>query len=595
MRDMKETLRKQDWLLLLLVSASGVLVRLYYHASFFGGGSLDALPFSDERSYYLAGAQLFSEQGWRYFLTPRSLWNGPLNVLWIAFLGRQIVLIKVMNLLLLAGVGVLAWDAARRLFSRSAAYTALLLVTIHPPFARFGPTLLSEPLFVFFTALGFWLVVSRFESRPGRGALLAGIVLGLGALVRPTLQLFPVALLLVWGALALRSRSLRGQLVLPLLLAAGFLLPVVPWALKNALVLDKVGLSNGLGAVLYLGSDLRVDGDEPVYSGMDFRTGEVTAPFTHLDTEGDRRLVHAAWQQVRAHPSDSARLFAKKPFRFLLGRPISYFSPHRDWLEYARRSPLRDLAYVSLEVVLVPLAALVGIAGILLLPGPGAVRVFAGALIAYFTLLHSVTFPIPRLALPIFPPLAVFAAGVITRTDDRRHLAPTIVAISFAVSLWMALSQRGADPGVASERDLQYFETVRRFDVDQGEPADLRRLWDGRFVSTGPDPRLVFSIPPLAVGTNQVVFLELTGDDPAATDASSRRANGHIFWRPEGGSFSEANSQPFRIVVDGERRLHRISPSLRPGWHGNISGFRLDFADNRPGVTYRVDRLEVRF
>ena len=57
----------------------------YHHAR--TDGDFSALLYSDERSYYLAGAQGIQDQGLGWYLTPRSLWSGPLNPLWIAALG----------------------------------------------------------------------------------------------------------------------------------------------------------------------------------------------------------------------------------------------------------------------------------------------------------------------------------------------------------------------------------------------------------------------------------------------------------------------------------------------------------------------------
>ena len=117
----------------------------------------------------------------------------------------------------------------------------------------------------------------------------------------------------------------------------------------------KAGLANGLGAVLYLGGDLRRNGDEPVYSGVDFDTFRITTPYTHLDTEGDARLVAVAKDRMLQHPLATGALFIRKGARYLLGSFHGYFWPYNGLvgkLEHdpSWRSKCSTLVWLSLQV-----------------------------------------------------------------------------------------------------------------------------------------------------------------------------------------------------------------------------------------------------
>jgi hypothetical protein len=102
--------------------------------------------YPDESNYYLPAAQMLRDLGLGFFLSPRSLWNGPLNPLWIALFQGHVPLVKFVNVLLFSiasaflagGVGVsFGW--------RRASLVALGLL-VFPPTYQLVPTLLTEPL-----------------------------------------------------------------------------------------------------------------------------------------------------------------------------------------------------------------------------------------------------------------------------------------------------------------------------------------------------------------------------------------------------------------------------------------------------------------
>ncbi|MBN8550907.1 MAG: glycosyltransferase family 39 protein, partial [Deltaproteobacteria bacterium] len=257
---------------LLLLVLLEVLVRVLavYH---FGEGQWSIASFSDEKNYYLPAARAILEQGSAFFLTPRSLWNGPVNPLWIALWQADIASVKIANIVLISLCSLCVWDIARVLFGYAAAYTALALFILYPPFLEFAPTVLTEPPFIFLLALSFWFYVCC-PWRMTQAAICAGVALGLAILTRPTAQLFPLFLLCILGVVWLVSwctgKSLQfGQRKL-VTFAVAAALTITPYIAKNYFCFGKLGIANGLGAVLFLGNDLRTSGDEPLYSQMSF-------------------------------------------------------------------------------------------------------------------------------------------------------------------------------------------------------------------------------------------------------------------------------------------------------------------------------------
>ena len=238
---MPNEITRRDIAVVSLILAAAIGAILAYHHTR-TGGDFSALLYSDERVYYLSGAQAILDEGLGWFLTPRSLWNAPLNPLWVAAFGGNIAAVKIANLLLFAATGTLVWDMGRRLFGKPAAYIALVTLALYVPFYRFVPTILTEPLFIPLVMLALWLIVA-FEDRNTWALGGAGLAFGAATLARPTTQFYPLLLLAIagLGVLVARRRGTDswGLLRPTLLIIAGFAMLVVPFVLKNTIALDK--------------------------------------------------------------------------------------------------------------------------------------------------------------------------------------------------------------------------------------------------------------------------------------------------------------------------------------------------------------------
>lgn len=582
-----------------VVIAAGIALKLGYALTSAEGG-LSSLTYPDEKNYYLAAAQEIRNLGTGFFFTPRSLWNGPVNPLWVWLWGTDVGTIKIANIILGAVTTWLVWLTTRRLFGERPALIALMAVTLHPPFVVFTPTILTEPVFIFFLVAS----ISCFLLNGSRSALLdlgSGVLLGLAALTRPTIQLFPFFLIGCFVLLrfapisSFRSAVSELQVRRFVLWIAGFLVLVGPYVAKNAFYLGKTGIANGSGAVLYLGNDLRKNGDEPVYSGMDFDTFEITAPFTHLDTEGDRLLTEVAVARMRANPLDSAALFFRKNLRFLFGYPAHYFYPYRDLLTAGKTWSPGRVSITVFEILLTVLFSVTALAGLstrMLKPGA---RFLLGSLLLYYVLLHGVTNPIPRLALPLFPFLAIIGSGVLGTWRGRAYTC-SVWAVSLCIFLWIALIGRTWSTGVVSKNAFKWFSVGR--EINLARPAwtqDLQVVGasvEGVTVTvTGSDPYLVYLFPSLESLRNQVVLISLAAEPPPPADST---AQAQLFWSRESPpQFSEERSVHFQITLDGNERTYQLSASASPVWKPQIEALRLDLPDSRPGIRYRISRLAL--
>lgn len=282
------------------------------------------------------------------------------------------------------------------------------------------------------------------RGKPWRFAV-PGLLLGLLALVRP--DYLPFGFL--FGALAFfgasrsfstNRRSIRAGLVATAVLMIAFVLPIVPWTVRNAVVLDRfVPISTGGGKVLYEGTFLPGDGNEhgwlmhwiPRYDSLRRadRQGEPVTPQEVKDTDADPILDRIAAERFPDLPRDQAlsRLARENLDRYLVGDPFGYLSmtiakiPEM-WTHVA--PPAVDRRWWAVAYHLVALAF--GLLGLVLLT---LRRRFEAAImwtvLAGVTLLGVATLANPRRNVPAMPIVFSLAGyAVATVVSPRKGVRP---------------------------------------------------------------------------------------------------------------------------------------------------------------------------
>lgn len=147
---------------------------------------------------------------------------------------RPLVAIAILHLALGAGTVLLTASAAQRWgLGHARILAAAVVVACDPVLLWQSRFIMTETLSAFLTA---WALAEL--ARPGwRGAVFGGGCLGLSGLCRPSL--LPGALLIVLGSLAADSKNWRERICRSLAVAAAACFVLVPWAVRNALVLGE--------------------------------------------------------------------------------------------------------------------------------------------------------------------------------------------------------------------------------------------------------------------------------------------------------------------------------------------------------------------
>jgi 4-amino-4-deoxy-L-arabinose transferase-like glycosyltransferase len=293
LRGLQERHGRTTLILLVAILALGFVLRAYR--------VVEPLPTpgDDSRAYYALAKALFEEgsYGGRGF-EDSSDWSPGAPLLYAASFyatgGAREGTARIVELLCGLGAIVVVYLLGRRINCRPTGLLAAFGVAVYPPFIHSTGALFSEPpaiLTLPAAVLAFLWASDSLDRRSRRGWpptggsttdsspagptaprqeprigyarwLLPGLLFGLTALIRPEYLLVGIA----FAVLALirigRARGWRPGLAGAALLATALVLTILPWAVRNQVVLDRtVPISTGGGKALYVGTLLPADGE----------------------------------------------------------------------------------------------------------------------------------------------------------------------------------------------------------------------------------------------------------------------------------------------------------------------------------------------
>jgi 4-amino-4-deoxy-L-arabinose transferase-like glycosyltransferase len=226
-----------------------------------------ATPGDDARAYFALSKALYDEgsYGGPEF-DDASDWSPGAPLLYAAAFhatgGAREGTARIVELLCGLAAIVVAYLLGRRINCRPAGLIAALGVAIYPPFIHSTGALFSEPPAIFTLPAAALAFLWASERTRMTAWLLPGFLFGLTALIRPEYLLVGVAFAVLAAIRVGRGHGWKPGLAGAALLAAGLLLPILPWAVRNQVVLDRtVPISTGGGKALYVGTYLPEDGE----------------------------------------------------------------------------------------------------------------------------------------------------------------------------------------------------------------------------------------------------------------------------------------------------------------------------------------------
>jgi 4-amino-4-deoxy-L-arabinose transferase-like glycosyltransferase len=286
---------------------------------------------------------------------------------------------------------------------------AAILVAISPHLIMFNSYILSETLFCFILVL-MGLLTCRYINHPSSSfSVVLGSIMGIGSLIRPSLQFFPLVMAIMVLLLYGRKEGLK----LSLLILLGFMLILSPWLIRNVITLGKISDKSLMIGFLHHGMypDFKYKQKPESYPGpyrFDPRSGEIS------------KNVYSVLEEI----NNRFRTDSSKHLKwYLLKKPAAFWSwdmvqGHRDfYVYYVSQTPYSEnmifqwthkiMKWLHGPLVVI---SLLGSLVVWIFPRPrgigrNSVNVarFVAALLFYYTILHMIGAPFPRYSVPLRP------------------------------------------------------------------------------------------------------------------------------------------------------------------------------------------------
>lgn len=307
--------RRFDRVILAAIFVAGLVLRLAYIALLRGAPETHT---EDPYYYSLIARHLIEGRGYleiasRAYRPPAYPWllAGIYSVAGVNLLAARIAL-AVFGAL--SAVCATLW--VRELSTRRIGYFVGLAVAIYPQLVRYPQTLYSEPFYLFLLFAGMALLMTALRRSSMVLGALTGVTFGLAALTREVTLVMP-AIIGLW--LLLSRKKFSGSVAkVWLAMAAAAIFTVVPWTVRNYLVLHSfVPITTNSGINFYIGNNPAATGlpDWRLVPGVAWNDGG-------NEVEASRQGLREGLRYVRGHLALTVGMWFKKVW--LLWRPPVY-------------------------------------------------------------------------------------------------------------------------------------------------------------------------------------------------------------------------------------------------------------------------------
>jgi 4-amino-4-deoxy-L-arabinose transferase-like glycosyltransferase len=293
------------------------------------------------------------------------------------------------------------------------AHVAGLLFTCSPGGVLYCSAYMTELVSAAVLCLALLCAVRYSDTGRARWAIVMGLLLGYGGLVRPPALL--VAPVLAVLARPKASPRVRGTLRALVLVGLASCAVVLPWTARNCRKLDGCALVslNG-GSNLWIGADPAAMG-----TYRDLRIGEACLR-VRGEVAKDRCFGRLAMQRIREHP---LQWLALAPLK--VGHLLGYESTPVSYLRYATRqqrfgqSATAMFAMITAYHWIILALAIIAIAPLRTGPRPLEVTLSLASILALIAV-HVVFFGVDRYHFVFTPLLCMLAGGAFRQLDARR-------------------------------------------------------------------------------------------------------------------------------------------------------------------------------
>jgi hypothetical protein len=373
---------------------------------------LGVKPLGDDAHEYLSLAEgIRSKHEYSLRGKPTRM-RPPIYPLFLAgvqsLFGANIRFVQAIQALLVTGTVAIFFFLARRVFDTRVSFLATLLLSLYIPWTVRAALIMSEALFIFLMLLSLYLLIVAIQEQKSRYYGAAGAVLALASLTRPITLLLPVLLIAILMISGRRQTRLAHLLRVNLFLALAYLAVLLPWGIRNAVVLHEFTVFPSSGGVnLWVASHPDWRGFVRDHMAHAWRLKEFYAlqqDDYYISSEADKRFYQAAAQNIKADPRGWLFRNSQKLAR------VSYYSFGQELWNTAKHRALTGQSSTFLRVLQAATFVFILLAVLGLVRSLSRRECWAMlAIVMYFFLIQFVSFAEARYMLPIVPFYILFA------------------------------------------------------------------------------------------------------------------------------------------------------------------------------------------
>jgi 4-amino-4-deoxy-L-arabinose transferase-like glycosyltransferase len=338
-------------------------------------------PADDSHAYYALAKSLYTEGSYggpEFDSEATSDWSPGAPWLYAGLFvvtgGPREGSIRILEALLGVGTILVVFFLGWRLGGRWPALLGALGVAIYPPFIHSVGEVMSEPPAMFSLPAAILAFLWAWDGKSPWRWLLPGFLFGATAMFRPEYTLVAAAFVVFAAARWAWQREWAfGATAIGLMLLA-LLLPIVPWTIRNIVVLDKlVPISTGGGKALYVGTFYPADGEYARVKAILYeeQTGESLPPNSQaLNEVNPTELFDHVWKSTYPELERDAAFskIGKENFSKYFGEdPLGYLGMTVRKVGRMWSSGVGEFMATTLGRVIQVALVLLGIAGLVLL------------------------------------------------------------------------------------------------------------------------------------------------------------------------------------------------------------------------------------
>jgi 4-amino-4-deoxy-L-arabinose transferase-like glycosyltransferase len=433
-------------LMALLVAGFFVRVAVLSQTASLGARVTDEQHYSQIAQNIVAGNGYASAPGAPTSIRP-PLYPALLAAIWQPFGTMNLQAVRIVQILLSAATALLVYWIAARVWDTQVARIAAVLFWLYPSFIFYDFLILTETLFTFLLIAFVVATIALIRTPRPLFSVACGVSLGLAALTRSVL--WPLPLLLCPALLLLLSGAWLKRVALALLVLAGYLVVVGPWAVRNTRLQHVVTVVDTMGGMNLRMGNYEYTPDDRMWDAVSL-TGEKNWMHDYEPnypgepvTEGrkDKWAQRKAIQYMRAHPSVTLRRSLIK-FADFWGLEREYMAGVQQGM-YSPPFWFEVVAFLTLLASFVAVAV-TGAAGVWL-ASPRDIRAHIVLLLPVLVLMgaHTIVFGHSRYHLPVMPIFAGYAAALLAHglprplASKRLALAGTAASIAILAAVWI--------------------------------------------------------------------------------------------------------------------------------------------------------------